>query len=73
MVHLNYTTKGQKSIYNMSSLIAKYTAYQFTDSEDVADSRECTQNLLFHCLQATNQEVEQSGPQVVSYLMGWGD
>ena len=38
----NYTTKGQKSIYNMSSLITKYAAYQFADSEDVADSMECT-------------------------------
>src|SRR5260221_3847190 len=38
----NYTTKGQKSVYNMSSLITKYAAYQFADSEDVADSTECT-------------------------------
>ncbi len=56
---LNYTMKGQKSIYNMSSLIAKYAAYQFTDSEEVADSRECTWNLLFCCLQATNQEAHK--------------
>ena len=69
----NCATKGQKSVYNMSSLIVKYATYQFSNMEDVLDTWEHTCNLLFHCLHATNQEAEQSGPQVVSYLMGWGD
>ena len=69
----NYTTKGQKAVYNMSLLIAKYVAYHFSDSLGVFNAWECTWNLLFQCLHATNCNTEQPGPQVVSYLMGWGD
>ena len=69
----NYATKGQKAVYNMLLLIAKYAAYHFSDTLDVLDAWECTQSLLFQCLCATNHEAEQSGPQVISYLMGWGD
>ena len=69
----NYATKGQKSVYNMSSLIAKHMAYEFEEMDIVCDSHERLQLMLFQCLRVTNWEQEQSGPQVISYLMEWGD
>jgi hypothetical protein len=29
--------------------------------------------LVYRCFNALNQQNELSGPQVISYLMGWGD
>ena len=60
-------------IYNMSALVVKYAVYHFSDMANVLDAQEHTQNLLFQCLHATNHKAEQSGPQVILYLMGQGD
>jgi len=57
----------------MSSLIAKHTAYKFEEKDTVTECHERTHKMLFQCLQAMNAEQEQSGPQIVSYLMGWSD
>jgi len=37
------------------------------------DIRERNRLLVYRCLNIINREMELSGPQVVSYLMGYGD
>ncbi|KIN94090.1 hypothetical protein M404DRAFT_35391 [Pisolithus tinctorius Marx 270] len=67
-----YATKKQKKSHNLSVLMASALAYHENDPwyEDI---REQNQLLLYRCINVINREVELSGPQVVSYIMGYGD
>lgn len=68
-----YATKNQRKAYNLSALLAEKLAYHMDDTLHVDDIRKRNQLLLFRCFQLINREAEKSAPQVVSYLMGWGD
>ncbi|KIL60603.1 hypothetical protein M378DRAFT_54503, partial [Amanita muscaria Koide BX008] len=68
-----YATKAQKRLFNASALLAKSLAFHFEDNKYIDDVRARTRLLLFRCFQGLNRQQEQSGPQVVSYLMGWDD
>jgi hypothetical protein len=68
-----YQTKKQGKSFNVSGLLATALLYHKQHSHHLEDLREKNRLLLFRCLQAVNREMELSGPQVHSYLMGWGD
>lgn len=68
-----YATKKQNKSYNMSALLARGLHYHFQPAAHIVDARERNRNLLFRCVTALNREAEKSAPQVISYLMGWGD
>ncbi|KAF8416206.1 hypothetical protein L210DRAFT_3616285 [Boletus edulis BED1] len=70
-----YQSKKQGKNYNVSALMAKTLLYHETRID--ADRRDniLDQNrlLVFRCQHAINREMEMSAPQVISYLMRWGD
>jgi hypothetical protein len=68
-----YQTKKQNKSFNMSALMAKTLMYHTENSTYLKDIREKNRLLVFRCFQAINREAELSAPQVISYLMGWGD
>lgn len=68
-----YTTKRQDKTHNRSALLARAFAYHEDQSQQALDARNNHRLLLSRCLTTLNREQELSGPQVISYLMGWGD
>jgi hypothetical protein len=68
-----YSTKKQNKSYNVSALMAKSLMYHTENSAYLSDIREKNRLLVFCCFQAMNRETELSGPQVISYVMQWGD
>lgn len=71
----NYGTKSQNNSFNYSALVARGVMYDLRhkDPKYVWDVREQGRQLLSRCSNAINYEQEMSAPQVMSYLMGWGD
>ena len=68
-----YATKRQQTNSNASALLSKGLVYHFKDQKFVNEIRERTRLLLFRAHLSVNRHSEQSAPQVISYLMGWGD
>lgn len=68
-----YTTKRQEKTHNRSALLARAFAYHEQQAQEAVDARTNHRLLLSRCLTTLNREQELSGPQVISYLMGWGD
>ncbi|KAG8940013.1 hypothetical protein FRC03_005839 [Tulasnella sp. 419] len=68
-----YATKKQAKSYNLSAVLADKLVYHMEDKTDQGDVIEQTRKLLFRVVHVLNQGAEFSGPQVISYLMGWGD
>ena len=68
-----YATKPQDVSTNTSALLAK--TYVFNNGEQPRSVDLCRLNkkLMQRCANTLNREQELSVPQVVSYLMGWGD
>lgn len=69
----HYATKGQKNTYNLCAYLAENLGYHFESTTYVNEARERTRVLIFRCLHVLNRQVEQSGQQVMSYLLGFGD
>jgi len=67
-----YATKKQKKSHNLSALMASALPYHINNPK-YDDLRERNRLLLYRCINVINHEMELSGPQVVSYLMGYGD
>lgn len=68
-----YQTKKQNKSHNRSALLSKAFAYHDLDTTYLDDIRQRNRLLIFRACNAINKEQELSAPQVVSYLMGWGD
>ena len=66
-----YVMKQQKKTHNLSALMASAMLYH-VENPRYEETRECNR-LLYRCINVINHEMELSGPQVVSYLMGYGD
>lgn len=71
----NYMTKGQNNSFNYSALVARGVMYDLRhkDPKYIGDVLQQGRQLLTRCSNAINYEQELSAPQVISYLMGWGD
>lgn len=69
----NYQTKDPSKTYNMSALLGKALSYHQSHLPHYESSREQNRLLIYRCFNVLNRQAELSGPQVISYLMGWGD
>jgi hypothetical protein len=69
----DYSTKKQNKNNNVSALMAGTLLYHQDHSNHLDDVVERNRLLLFRCQHSINREMEHSGPQVIAYLMGWGD
>jgi hypothetical protein len=57
----------------MSALLGTALIYHQNHHPHFDSLREQNRLLIYRCFNVLNREVELSGPQVMSYLMGWGD
>lgn len=69
----NYATKKQRHSFNAHALLAKRLAFHNLQEKGNSSYAEVNKKLLAHCTNTLTWEQEFSGPEVVSYLMGWGD
>lgn len=70
----SYAAKNQHHTSNVSALLAKTYAYQSASSKRVDDEpRNLNRRLIERCANSLTREQELSAPEVVSYVMGWGD
>jgi len=69
----SYAAKRQQHSCNASALLAKTVAYHRRDEAHNSDIRTLNKRLLQRCANALSREQEFSAPEVVSYIMGWGD
>lgn len=70
-----YTAKNQQHSSNTSALLAK--TYSFNSSRlasrDVNSVHDLNKRLIQRCANSLSREQELSAPEVISYIMGWGD
>ena len=69
----DYSTKGTKKSSNISALLAKTFIYHRWDSEQNSELTQINKQLIQQCRNTLSQDQELSAPEVVNYLMGWGD
>jgi hypothetical protein len=68
-----YALKDPERSYNQSALLAKGFLFHQKYQKEVSSLCDQNQLLVYRCFNSLNQQNELSGPQVISYLMGWGD
>lgn len=68
-----YALKDPQKMYNQSALLEKGFMFHQEYRSEVSTLRDQNWLLVYRCFNAFNQQNELSGPQVISYLMGWGD
>jgi hypothetical protein len=69
----NYQSKDPSKTYNMSALLGSALKFHHTHSPPMESLREKNRLLIYRCFNILNRQAELSGPQVISYLMNWGD
>lgn len=71
----NYATKKQQKSSNVSALLAESMAYtKFIDRKEKAtDLNVVNKRLIQRCANSLTRYREFSGPEVHTYIMGWGD
>ena len=68
-----YQNKDPSKSYNMSALLGSALAYHQSHLPHFESLREQNRLLIYRCFNILNRQAELSGPQVISYLMNWGD
>ncbi|KAJ3926681.1 MAG: hypothetical protein NXY57DRAFT_864341, partial [Lentinula lateritia] len=68
-----YSTKKRERSTNEGVILAQRLAYHKEQERQNTDHVEVSQKLVMRCATALNRQQELSAPEVVSYLMGWGD
>jgi hypothetical protein len=68
-----YVAKRQANSSNASALLAKKLAFHRARERYNSDISKLNKRLLQRCANTLTREQEFSGPEVVSYLMAWGD
>jgi hypothetical protein len=68
-----YVAKRQANTSNSSALLAKKLAFHKARERYNSDVSRLNKHLLQRCANMLTREQEFSGPEVISYLMGWGD
>lgn len=69
----NYQSKDPSKSYNMSALLGTALKYHQSHPPRFESLRERNRLLIYRCFNVLNRQAELSGPQVISYLMKWGD
>jgi hypothetical protein len=68
-----YVAKRQTNSSNSSALLANKLAFHKQKERYNMDISNLNKKLLQRCANTLTREQEFSGPEVISYLMGWGD
>jgi hypothetical protein len=68
-----YVAKRQANSSNASALLAKKLAFHKARERYNPDISQLNKRLLQRCANTLTREQEFSGPEVMSYLMSWGD
>lgn len=68
-----YTGKKQGSSFNTSALLADRLAFHKDEEKRNTDARDINRKLIQRCANALTRHQEFSAPEVVNYIMGWGD
>ncbi|KAF7313989.1 ATP-dependent DNA helicase [Mycena chlorophos] len=68
-----YIAKRQIQAANASALLAKAYAYKPRRTPDQREIQDINRQMLERCVNILNRQHEFSAPEVISYLMGWGD
>lgn len=68
-----YSTKKRERSTNESAILAQRLAYHKEQERLNSDHVDVSRKLVMRCAMALNRQQELSAPEVVSYLMGWGD
>ena len=69
----NYQNKDPSKSYNMSALLCSALTYHQNHLRHLESLCEQNRLLIYRCFNVLNREAELSGPQVMTYLMNWGD
>ncbi|KAJ3572998.1 hypothetical protein NP233_g2711 [Leucocoprinus birnbaumii] len=69
----NYAAKKQKRSGNISALLAKRFAFHQKQEAKSSDIQQIHKRLIERCANTLSRDQEFSAPEVISYLMGWGD
>lgn len=69
----SYTAKKQHNTSNASALLAKAVAFHQKQERYTSDIELLNKRLIQRCANTLSREQEFSAPEVISYLMGWGD
>jgi hypothetical protein len=69
----NYAAKKQQRSSNVSALLAKRVAFHTAEERRRNDLRDVNKRLIQRCANTLTRDREFSGPEIISYLMGWGD
>ena len=68
-----YVGKKRKPSSNTSALLAKTFAFHHKDEHIHEDLTKLNKKLIQRCANTLSRQQELSAPEVISYLMGWGD
>ena len=69
----HYIAKKQRESSNTSALLAKTFAFHRDSEKRNFDLVAMNKKLIQRCANTLSREQELSAPEVISYLMGWGD
>ena len=69
----NYASKKQQRSSNVSALLAKRVAFHMVEERGRTDLTDINKRLIQRCANTLTRDREFSGPEIMSYLMGWGD
>ena len=68
-----YIAKKQHASFNISALLANTLAFHRDKERTNHDLNTVNKRMIQCCANTLSREQELSGPEVISYLMGWGD
>jgi hypothetical protein len=68
-----YASKKQQRSSNVSALLAKRVAFHTVEENRRTDLANINKRLIQRCANTLARDREFSGPEIMSYLMGWGD
>lgn len=68
-----YTSKKQSRSKNTSAVLANRLAFHNLQEKKDHDSINRNKRLLTRCVNSISRDQEFSAPEVISYIMGWGD
>lgn len=69
----NYATKNLNRTSNASALLAKRVAYLKAEQKKQTDLNKVNKRLIQACANTLSRDREFSAPEIMTYLMGWGD
>jgi hypothetical protein len=68
-----YASKKQQRSSNVSALLAKRVAFHLEEERGRKDLLDVNKRLIQRCANTLTRDREFSAPEIMSYLMGWGD